>query len=101
MVAAGSVRWFGQEDQRLARLRVLEADAAQVFGIVPAGLDAGQSNGLVADDAIRPVGRCGVEAPRIHVGLGTGDEEGISLMQDMQPREVDPRFREGKLRRDP
>lgn len=89
MVAAGSVRWLVMKHQRLARLGVLEADAPQVLGIVLAGLDAGERNGLIADDASRAVGRGRVEPPCIHVRLRPCDEEGAGQMQHIESGEID------------
>ncbi len=40
-----------QENQRLAGFRVFEPDAAQVGGIILAGLDTVQRDGLAGDDA--------------------------------------------------
>ena len=79
----------GDEHQRLARLGVLEADAPQVLAIELAGLDAGERNGLVADDTAGPVGRRGVDPSCIYVRLGTRDEERAGWMEGMKPREVD------------
>jgi hypothetical protein len=43
------------------------ANAAQMFSIVLAGLDARKRDGLITDDAVRAVGGCGVEAPCVYV----------------------------------
>ena len=47
----------GEEDQGLGRLRVVQADAPQVIGIVPACIVTVERDGLVADDAGRAIGR--------------------------------------------
>lgn len=80
---------IGQKHQCLAGLRVLEADAAQMCGIIPLGVKAVQGDGLVADNAggaVRP-GR--IETMRIQIRLGAGDEEGARQMQDTEPLEID------------
>ena len=51
----------GQEHQRLARLGVLEADAPEMLREMSTGLDADERDGLIADDAVLPVGRCRVD----------------------------------------
>ena len=61
-----ATRVVPQEDQRLARFDILEADAAQVRRIVPAGFVAIQRDGLIANDAGVAVG-VGVQ------GLAFGD----------------------------
>jgi len=58
-------------------------------GIVLAGGLAIQRDGLVGNDARRPIGRRGVDTVRIEVRLGAGDEEGTRLTQDIKAREVD------------
>src|SRR6266403_1249022 len=57
--------------------------------IVLAGGIAIQRDGLIGNDAYRPIGRRGVDAVGIQVRLGASDEEGASLMQDVKTREVD------------
>ena len=91
----------GQEHQRLARLWVLEAYAPHMFGVVLAGLTAGECDGLVADDAICAVASCRVDPTCIHVRLGARDKKGAGLMQSKEPRKIDPGLRRGRLRRDP
>ena len=51
-----------QKHQRLSGFGVLEADTAQMIRIVLAGGVAIQRDGLVGDDADRPLGRRGVDA---------------------------------------
>ena len=57
--------------------------------IVLAGGVAIQRDGLVGNDADRPIGRCGVDTLGVQVLLGACDEEGASLMQDVKAREID------------
>ena len=66
----------GDEDQRLAGLGVLEADAPQKFGVILTGVEAVQGDGLVANDAGRAIRRRRIDAMSIDVRLGTRDEEG-------------------------
>jgi len=81
-------RVVGPEDQRLARLGILETDTPQVLGIVRRYVKAVHRNGLVANHAGGPIGRCRVHASRVHIAFGTRNEEGVSLMQRVQPRKV-------------
>ncbi len=62
MVAAGKRQMVGQEDQRLAGLGILEADAAQMLGIVLSGVEAVERDGLIADDAGRAIRRRRIDA---------------------------------------
>ena len=74
----------GDEHQRLAGLGILETDATQMFGVVPAGDIAVERNGLIADDAAGAVRRCRIDPMGVHVRLGTGDEEGTGQVQGMK-----------------
>src|SRR3954452_5015665 len=98
----------GEEHQRLARLGVPEADAPQMFGVMPAGIVTIESNGLIADDPNGTVARGGIDPVGIHVRFGTGDKEGAGQMQPMEPDEIDiaaihhvdgARFREQQIER--
>ena len=46
----------GDEDERLAGLGIFEPDAPQMLRIMLTGLDSGECDGLVADDAGGTVG---------------------------------------------
>ena len=70
------------------RSGILEADAPQVRGVIPASLVAIERDGLIADDAGTTVGDCRIDTPCIQVRLGAGDEEGTGLLQGVQPLEV-------------
>ena len=59
----------GDEDQRLAGLGVLEADAPQKFGVILTGVEAVQGDGLVANDAGRAIRRRRIDAMSIDVRL--------------------------------
>ena len=79
----------GDEDQRLAGLGVLEADAPQKFGVILTGVEAVQGDGLVANDAGRAIRRRRIDAMSIDVRLGTRDEEGPGLVQHIKAGKVD------------
>ena len=51
----------GEEHQRLARLGVPEADAPQMFGVMPAGVVPIEGDGLIADDPCGTVARGGID----------------------------------------
>ena len=89
MVAAGKREVVGDEDQRLAGLGVLEADAPQKFGVILMGVEAVQGDGLVANDAGRAIRRRRIDAMSIDVRLGTRDEEGPGLVQHIKAGKVD------------
>ena len=57
----------GDEDERLACLGVLEADAPHLLGVARTAVVAGDDDGLVADDAVGAVGGCRVDAACDHV----------------------------------
>src|SRR4030065_386991 len=54
----------GQEHQRLAGLRILESDTAQILRIVLAAGGAGERDGLIADDAGAAICRCRIDSPK-------------------------------------
>src|ERR1039458_10876848 len=80
--------FVGEEHQRLARIGILESDAAQRFGIVLAADNTSEHDGLVADDARAALDRSRVDAPKFGVGLCKKDEEGVCLMHQVKPCEV-------------
>lgn len=47
----------GDEHQGFAGVGIVEADPAQMLGVIALGLNAVQGDGLVADDAAAAVGR--------------------------------------------
>ena len=79
----------GQEDQSLFGLGIFESDTAQVLGIVFGDVVPVECNGLIADDAARPVHLGRVNAPGVHVAFGAGHKEGAGLMHLKQPSKVD------------
>src|SRR5215472_8596137 len=79
----------GDENELLAGFAVVEANTAEVLGIAAPGLGTVERDGLVADDAGGTIGGRRVDAVRIHVRLGAGDEEGAGLVEDMQAIEID------------
>src|SRR4051812_41346362 len=84
----GQRKLVGQEHQVLAGLGIAIADATQVGGVVLAGIEAIESNGLVADESRVAIYRRGVHAPRIEISLGARDEEAASLIQRVEPLKV-------------
>ena len=77
-----------QKHQGLAGLRVLEANAPQMLGIVFGDVKAVHSNRLVAHHTACAIGLARVHAPGVHTALGAGNKEGSGLMHLIQPREV-------------
>ena len=78
----------GQKRDPLARL-VLDDHTSQRGGIVLAGIKDGQYTCLVAHDVrAGSVYGVGVTPLELGIGLGTGDEEGVGLMNDKQSLEI-------------
>ena len=78
----------GQKRDPLARL-VLDHHASQRGGIVLAGIKEGQHTCLIAHDVrAGSVHGVGVTPLELGIGLGTGDEEGVGLMNDKQSLEI-------------
>jgi hypothetical protein len=78
----------GQEHQVLAGLGIAIADATQLGGVVLGGIEAVESNGLVADESRAAVHRRRVNAPCIEISLGARDEEASRLIERVEPLEV-------------
>ena len=85
-------RWqrklVGQEHQVLAGLGIAITDATQVGGVVLGGIEAVESNGLVADETRVAIDRRRVHAPCIEVSLGARDEEAARLIHRVEPLKV-------------
>lgn len=79
----------GEEHQRLAGFGILESDAAQMFGIVLAAIDAGKGNSLIAEDAGAAIDRSRIDAPKLGIRLGSSNEEGLCSMQPVKPGEIE------------
>ena len=78
----------GQKSYSLARL-VLDDHTSQRGGIVLTGIKDGQHTCLVAHDVrVGPVHGVGVAPLELGIGLGTGDEEGVGLMNHKQSLEI-------------
>ena len=78
----------GEKYQRLAALRVLEPDAAQMHRIVLAARRASKRNRLIADDARAAICRRRIDAPKVSIRFGAGDEESLCLMHRVKSLEV-------------
>ena len=79
----------GQEDEGLARIRIPEANPAQVVGVVLAAVEARQCHGLTADDALVPIARSGVDPPGPGIGFCAGDKERAGQVEGEQALEVE------------
>jgi len=78
----------GQKSYSLSSV-VLDHHAAQRGGIVFAGIENCQYAGLIAYDVrVGPVHGVGVAPLELGIGLGTGDEEGVGLMNHKQSLEI-------------
>ena len=78
----------GQKSYSLSSV-VLYHHASQCGGIVFAGIENCQYAGLIAHDVrVCSVHGVGVAPLELGIGLGTGDEEGVGLMNDKQSLEI-------------
>ena len=78
----------GQKRDALATV-VLDDHASQCGGIVLAGIENCQYASLIAHDVgVGPVHGVGIAPLELGIGLGTGDEEGVGLMNDKQSLEI-------------
>ena len=80
---------IGDEDEALARVGVDEADAAELFRIVPFAFGRLQSDGLVAAQAGRLVDCPGLTDIEGHVAFGTCDKESARLMNAVKSSKID------------
>ena len=71
----------GEKDQSLAGLGILEPDTSQRRGEALVRVEAGERDGLVADEAGASVDRMRVSALGLEVSLGADDEEAAGLMK--------------------
>ena len=69
-----------QKHQRPAGLWALEANAAQMLGLVFGDVEAVHTNRLVAHHTPRAIGLARVHAAGIHTALGAGGKEGSDLV---------------------
>jgi len=78
----------GQERDAFATV-VLDDHASQCGGIVLAGIENCQYTSLIAHDVgVGSVHGVGVAPLELGIGLGTGDEESVGLMNDKQSLEI-------------
>jgi hypothetical protein len=80
-----------QEDQCLAGLWIFEADTPEMLRVTVTGKRSVEGDGLVADDACRPVAGSRVDAPGIGVRLRPGDKKRTRLIECEQPLEIEIR----------
>jgi len=82
-------RWqkhiVGDKNQRFVRLRVLEANAAQMLGIALRAIMSMKSNTLIADNPFAAIRGSGIDASRAYITFCAGNEECAGLMQIVQP----------------
>ena len=79
----------GEKDQSLAGLGILEPDTSQRRGEALVRVEAGERDGLVADETGASVDRMRVSALGLEVSLSPDDEEAAGLMKATEPIEVD------------
>jgi hypothetical protein len=78
----------GQERDEFATV-VLDDHPSQCGGIVLVGIENCQYTSLIAHDVgVGSVHGVGVAPLKLGIGLGTGDEEGVGLMNDKQSLEI-------------
>ncbi len=75
----------GEKDQSLAGLGILQPDTSQRRGEALVRVEAGERDGLVADEAGASVDRMRVSALGLEVSLGADDEEAAGLMKATEP----------------
>jgi len=93
LVQRGDSQWWqsrvvGQEDQRLARFRILETDTPQMLGIILRHVKAVQRDRLIANHTCSPVGLGRVHAPGVHTAFRASHKEAACLMHFVQPGKV-------------
>lgn len=86
---SGEIKMVGQEDQRLARFRITEADAKK-----PLWIRSLAARTLEADDLVTPRATGSIHFSRLHdikaeVGFGTPNKVGFGLLGPMQSLEID------------
>ena len=79
----------GEEHQPLAGCGVFELDATQRRVEVLTGVEAGEHDGLIANQARASIDRMRVTPLGFEVGFGAGDKEAFRLVQPIKPFEVD------------
>ena len=79
----------GQENQPFAGLGVFELDAAQRRVEVLARVEAGEHDGLIANQARAAIDGMRIAALGFEIGLGARHKEAARFVQAMKPLEVD------------
>jgi hypothetical protein len=78
----------GEKYKTLAGL-VAIADAAQMLRVMRFGVEAVQSDRLIADHSSAALGGRRVEPPSVQVGFCPDDEEGARLIEDIEALEIE------------
>ena len=84
----GQDKVVGQKHQELSGFRVAVNDTAHRLRVVPLGMDPGESDDLIGDDALA-LRRLGMAAIELQVRFGAGDKVGVSLFDAPEASEVD------------
>src|SRR5262249_5094408 len=79
----------GKEHQPLAGCGVFESDATQRRVEVLTRVEAGEHDGLIANQARASIDRMRITTLGFEVGFGAGDKEAFRLVQLIKPFEVD------------
>ena len=89
MVSAGSAKLLVRKTSLLPVSGSLKSDAAQRRVEVLARVEAGEHDGLIADQSGAAIDRMRIATLRFEIRLGARDEEAARLVQAIQPLEVD------------
>ena len=79
----------GEEDQPLAGCGVFESDATQRGVEVLTGVEAGEHDGLIANQARASIDRMRITTLGFEVGFGAGHKEAFRLVQPIKSFEID------------
>ena len=87
-VRAGNAKLLERKTSHLPGLGILEPDTSQRRGEALMRVEAGERDGLVADEAGASIDRMRVSSTGLEVSLGADDEEAAGLMKATEPIEV-------------
>ena len=88
IVCAGKAKWVGQEVEGRLRMCIAVLDTSQWLWVVGGGVDAGQDDGLVAEQAGCFIDGSGITASVASIGLGADNKEGSGGIQEKQALEI-------------